>query len=122
MSPQPYPNFESADFLEAHIQTTLDFYEPRVFSQEGGFYGCFLDDGSCYDPDVRQLVASCRYVFNYATAYRLYGQENHLDWAKWGLDYLQTAHKQPNGAYVWQIQVRLYFRVVIQHVLLTVSI
>ena len=62
------PNFESAEFLEQHIQSTLVFYDPRVFSSEGGFYGCFLDNGDCYDPDVRQLVTSCRYVFNYATA------------------------------------------------------
>ncbi|MEP6343535.1 MAG: AGE family epimerase/isomerase [Maricaulaceae bacterium] len=98
------PDFESSDFLEQHIKTTLEFYEPRAFAPEGGFYGCFLDNGHCYDPDVRQLVASCRYVFNYATAYRLYGNAKHLDWAKWGLDYLETAHKQNNGAYAWQIE------------------
>ena len=102
--PQALPNFESSDFLEQHIKTTLAFYEPRVFAPEGGFYGCFLDNGDCYDPDVRQLVASCRYVFNYATSYRLYGNAKHLDWAKWGLDYLETAHKQTNGAYAWQIE------------------
>jgi mannose/cellobiose epimerase-like protein (N-acyl-D-glucosamine 2-epimerase family) len=101
---QQFPNFESSEFLERHIQSTLAFYAPRVFAKEGGFYGCFRDDGSCYDPDVRQLVASCRYVFNYATAYRLYGEAMHLEWAKWGLNYLQTAHKQTNGAYVWQIE------------------
>ncbi len=99
-----YPDFESSDFLEQHIQSTLAFYEPRVFAPDGGFFGCFLDDGTCYDPDVRQLVASCRYVFNYATAYRLYGQKNHLDWAKWGLEYLQSGHRQANGAYAWQIE------------------
>lgn len=99
-----YPNFECAEFLEQHVQSTLAFYEPRVFAPEGGFYGCFLDDGTCFDPTVRQLVASCRYVLNYATAYRLYGKVQHLDWAQWGLDYLETAHKQPNGGYAWQIE------------------
>jgi len=98
------PNFESSEFLEQHIQSTLAFYEPRVFVPEGGFYGCFLDNGDCYDPHVRQLVASCRYVFNYATAYRLYCKPQHLEWAKWGLDYLETSHKQDNGGYAWQIE------------------
>jgi len=98
------PNFESSAFLEQHIQSTFAFYEPRVFAAEGGFYGCFLDNGECYDPHVRQLVASCRYVFNYATAYRLYGKPQHLEWAKWGLDYLETYHKQTNGGYAWQIE------------------
>ena len=98
------PNFESSKFLEQHIQSTLAFYEPKVFSPEGGFYGCFLDNGESYDPHVRQLVASCRYVFNYATAYRLYGKPQHLKWAKWGLNYLEISHKQSNGGYAWQIE------------------
>ena len=98
------PNFESSKFLEQHIQSTLAFYEPRVFSPEGGFYGCLLDNGESYDPHVRQLVASCRYVFNYATAYRLYGKPQHLEWAKWGLNYLEISHKQSNGGYAWQIE------------------
>lgn len=104
MTPSKNPDFESADFLTAHIQSTLAFYEPRVFAEEGGFYGCFLDNGECYDPKVRQLVASCRYVFNYATAYRFHGNPKHLEWAKWGLDYLMTSHKQANGGYAWQIE------------------
>lgn len=96
--------FESLDFLEQHIQATLDFYEPRVFSPEGGFYGCFLDNGDCYDPDSRQLGASARYVLNYATAYRRYGKPQHLDWAKWGLSYLTGTHKQENGHYAWLLE------------------
>ena len=98
------PIFESSDFLERHIQSTLAFYKPRVFSPEGGFYGCFFDNGDCYDPHVRQLVGSARYVLNYATAYRLYGKPQHLKWAQWGLDFLNTAHKQPNGHYAWQLE------------------
>lgn len=99
-----YPNFESSDFLEQHIQSILSFYEPRVFSPEGGFYGCFLDNGDCYDPHSRQLVGSARYTVNYATAYRLYGKPQYLAWAQWGLDYLQSAHKQDNGYYAWLLE------------------
>lgn len=96
--------FEQREFLEDHIQATLAFYDPRVFSKDGGFYGCFLDDGTCFDPNSRQLVGSARYVVNYATAYRLYGDPKHLEWAKWGLDFLNTAHKQPNGHYAWLLE------------------
>lgn len=98
------PDFQSSDFLERHIQSTLAFYEPRVFSSEGGFFGCFLDNGDCFDPDSRQLVGTARYVFNYATAYRLYGKPEYLAWAKHGLDYLIYVHKQPNGHYAWHLQ------------------
>ena len=99
-----YPNFESPAFLEGHIRDTLAFYAPRIYAPEGGFYGCFLDDGTCYDPQSRQLVASTRYVLNYATAYRLYGDPKHLEWAEWGLDYLQEGHRQENGHYAWLIE------------------
>jgi len=89
---QAYPNFESAEFLETHIQSTLDFYAPRVFAKEGGFHSSFLDDGTCTEPSARQLVGSARYVFNYAESYRRYGEAQHLEWAEWGLDFLRTAH------------------------------
>jgi len=101
---KPYPNFETPEFLEAHIRSTLAFYEPRIYAPDGGFYGCFLDDGTCYEPQSRQLVASARYVLNYATAYTLYGEAKHLEWAEWGLEYLQNAHRQDNGHYAWLIQ------------------
>jgi len=99
-----YPDFESAEFLHAHIHDTLGFYEPRIYAPEGGFYGCFLDDGTCYDPHSRQLVGSARYVLNYATAHQFYGNPKHLEWAEWGLDYLQKHHLQDNGHYAWLIE------------------
>lgn len=99
--------FEQRKFLEDHIQSTLAFYDPRVMSKDGGFLGCFLDDGTCFDPDSRQLVGSARYVVNYATAYRLYGDPKYLEWAKWGLDFLTEAHKQPNGHYAWLLEDRV---------------
>lgn len=56
------PDFESPDFLHDRIESILAFYEPRVLAPEGGFRTCFLDDGDCYDPSVRQRVGSARYV------------------------------------------------------------
>ena len=96
--------FERPEFLEKHIASTLAFYDPRVFAKEGGFHGCFLDNGTCFDPDSRQLVGSARYVFNYATAYRLYGNSKDLEWAEWGLDFLTNDHKQPNGHFAWLLE------------------
>jgi len=101
--PLSYPNFQSAEFLESHIESTLDFYAPRAFAAEGGFHSSFLDDGTCTDPGARQLVGSARYVFNYAESYRRYGDAQHLHWAEWGLDFLKTAHRQANGGYAWRL-------------------
>ncbi len=104
MNARDYPNFESSDFLEKHVKSTLSFYDSRVVSKAGGFYGCFLDSGQCFDPHSRQLVGSSRYVFNYATAARLYDNAEYKEWAEWGLDYLTQAHKQENGHYAWLLE------------------
>lgn len=102
-----YPDFEHPGFLEQHIRSTLAFYEPRAFAADGGFYGCFLDNGDCFDPHSRQLVGSARYVLNYATAFRLYGGAQDYEWAKWGLDYLTKWHKQDNGSFAWLLEQNL---------------
>ena len=98
------PNFESSVFLNTHIQSTLEFYNPRVFSPEGGFFSGFTDAGTCLSPRSRQLVGSARYVFNYATAYRLYADPKHRDWAVWGLDFLNSVHRQKNGGFAWLLE------------------
>ncbi len=97
----PQPAFENPEFLEQHVRSILDFYEPRVLSEQGGFHQCFLDNGDIFDTQSRQLVGSSRFVFNYATAYRLYGDVHYKDWAQWGLQYLTESHRQPNGHYAW---------------------
>jgi mannose/cellobiose epimerase-like protein (N-acyl-D-glucosamine 2-epimerase family) len=98
------PNFESPEFLRDHIRSILDFYEPIVRAEDGGFYQCFKDDGKVYDPGMRHLVSSTRFVYNYATAFRFHGKTHHLDWAKEGLDFLQRVHRQPQGHYAWVIE------------------
>ncbi|MGQ7845816.1 AGE family epimerase/isomerase [Granulosicoccus sp. 3-233] len=104
MSIPDSPAFESPDFLQQHIRSILDFYEPRVIGPEAGLRSCFLDNGDCFDPHSRQLVGSARYVVNYATAYRLYGKTNHRQWAERGLDYLTQVHRQENGRYAWLLE------------------
>jgi len=100
----PYPDFESADFLNDHISETLAFYEDRAVDPNGGFFHCFEDDGRVYDHDLRHLVSSCRFVFDYALAYRERGETRHLNKARHGLAYLENFHRQPNGSYAWQLR------------------
>ncbi len=104
MASNYYPDFQDPAFLNSHIHATLDFYAPRVIAPDGGFYGCFLDDGTCFDPGARQLVGSARYTFNYAVAARLYGEAQHCEWAERGLDFLTGTHRQANGHYAWLIE------------------
>lgn len=98
------PDFTSKAFLNQHVQWILAFYEPTVRANDGGFHQCFRDDGSVYDSGMRHLVSSTRFVFNYATAYRLYGTEYYRDWAGDGLDFLVREHRQDSGHYAWVIE------------------
>jgi len=97
------PDFTSADFLNQHVQTILAFYEPNVRAGDGGFHQCFRDDGSVYDSGTRHLVSSTRFVFNYATAHRLYGTAHYKNWASDGLNFLTQIHQQESGHYAWLI-------------------
>lgn len=100
----PEPDFKACEFLQQHIRSILDFYEPRVLAENEGFHQSFLDNGKIYDLHTRQLVGSARFVFNYATAYRVHGNAHYRDWANHGLDYLQQIHRQPSGHYAWLVE------------------
>lgn len=100
MSTNTSPDFASVEFLEQHINFILDFYEGRVVAPDG-FYQCFKDNGDVYDASTRHLVSSTRFIFNYATAYRLYGTTHYREHAEHGLKHLLNKHKQANGNYAW---------------------
>ena len=82
-------NFRSRGFLLGHIRDTLAFYDPRVVDPAGGFFHCFMNDGRVFDPATRTLVASCRFVFNYAKAFRRFGKPDYLEWVRHGIAYLR---------------------------------
>jgi len=102
--PTPPDSFADATFLHRHVRFILDFYEPRVVDPAGGFFQTYLDNGDIYDPELRHLVSSTRFVWNYATAYRHYGTPHYLDWARHGFDFLLDRHKQPGGHYAWELR------------------
>ena len=104
MSSHSIPDFTSTAFLHEHVRSILAFYEPHVKASDGGFHQCFRDDGSVYHSGMRHLVSSTRFVFNYANAFRHYGAAHHRDWARDGLDFLVTQHKQTTGHYAWVVE------------------
>jgi len=98
-------DFRSADFLRAHIAQTMAFYHPRCIDPAGGFFHYFKDDGTVYDAGHRHLVSSTRFVFNYAMAYREFGNPEYLDAAHHGLRYLRDVHRNPvSGGYAWTLR------------------
>ncbi|MFC3551995.1 AGE family epimerase/isomerase [Lysobacter cavernae] len=96
------PWFRSPDFLLDHVRDTMAFYHPRCIDPAGGFFHFFRDDGSVYDHATRHLVSSTRFVFNYAMAYRTFGQADYLDAVRHGVEYLRRVHRDPaSGGYAW---------------------
>ena len=96
------PDFRDPQFLLGHIRHTMAFYHPRAIDPTGGFFHFFRDDGSVYDTHTRHLVSSTRFVFNYAMAFRRFGDEAYLDAAKHGVDYLRNRHRNAlTGGYAW---------------------
>ena len=82
----------------------MSFYDPIALDPTGGFFQRFRDDGTIYDRSTRSLIASARFVFNYAMAYRQFGTPDYLARVRHGLDYLRRAHRNPaTGGYAWQI-------------------
>lgn len=97
-------DFRSREFLLGHIRHTLTFYDKHAFDQSGGFYHCFMNDGQVFDAKSRTLVASCRFVFNYAKAYERFGDPKYLSYTKHGLSYLRDMHRNPKtGGYAWRL-------------------
>ena len=102
-STAPRPDFRSEAFLVKHASSIMDFYHPRCIDPEGGFYHFFRDDGSIYDRDTRHLVSSTRFVFDYAMAWQTFKDERYLSGLRHGLDYLRSAHHDPeSGGYIWE--------------------
>ncbi len=101
----PAPDFRSADVLRQHIADTMAFYHPRAIDPAGGVFQYFRDDGAIYDAGHRHLVSSTRFVFNYAMAYREFGDAQYLEAVRHGLDYLRNVHRNPaTGGYAWTLR------------------
>ncbi len=104
-TPDTAPDFRSPAFLREHIAQTMAFYHPRAIDPAGGFFHYFRDDGSVYDAGHRHLVSSTRFVFNYAMAFREFGNAEYLDAVKHGLRYLREVHRNPaTGGYAWTLR------------------
>ena len=60
-----YPDFENVEFLKDHVQKVLNFYRGSALDPSGGFFHGFQDDGTLFDKDLRHIVSSCRFIFNF---------------------------------------------------------
>jgi len=96
--------FYSRDFLLKHATSILDFYNPRVIDNTGGYYQNFYDDGKHFNDKFRQLVSSTRIIVNYALAGLVYQKKQFIEMAKHGLDYVENIHwQQEQQSYAWTL-------------------
>jgi mannose/cellobiose epimerase-like protein (N-acyl-D-glucosamine 2-epimerase family) len=83
----------------------MAFYQAGALDPAGGFFHYFRDDGSVYDRSHRHLVSSTRFVFNYAMAAHEFGDEEWLQRARHGLNYLREFHRDPHSeGYAWTLR------------------
>ena len=101
--PQPAPDFASADFLRAHVDSILRFYEPVVVDPQGGFFHYLKDDGTVYERSHRHLVSATRWVFNASMALEHTGRGVYRDWAEHGLAHLRR-FVLPSGLSAWTLR------------------
>jgi mannose/cellobiose epimerase-like protein (N-acyl-D-glucosamine 2-epimerase family) len=100
-------DFRDRAFLLEHVADTLAFYAPAAQDPSGGFFHYFKDDGSVYNRTSRHLVSSCRFVFNYAMAYRHFRDPQYLEYARHALAFLRDAHwDATHRGYDWEIEWR----------------
>lgn len=96
--------YYSDSFLTTHIKSILAFYDNRVVDKTGGYFQNYYDNGELFDNEQRQLVSSTRIIVNYAKAGQYFQNEDYLDIARHGLDYLENVHWQAKSQnYAWTL-------------------
>lgn len=98
------PDFHTRTALLDHILHTKRFYDARCVDPSGGFYHFYKDDGTVYDQRTRHLVSSTRFVFNYAMAWRQFGDAADQQRLRHALAFLRDAHRNVHtGGYAWTL-------------------
>ena len=101
---QMAPDFRSRSTLLDHILHTKRFYDARCVDPSGGIYHFYKDDGTVYDARTRHLVSSARFIFNYAMAFRQFGDAADRQRMRHALAFLRQVHRDPRtGGYAWQL-------------------
>lgn len=105
MTTVPLPAPYNRAFLLEHCHSILNFYDPRVIDNEGGYFHNYLNNGDLFEKGMRQLVSSCRIVVNYARASRELHKAEYRDVALHGLAFVEQVHWRPDHqAYAWLLE------------------
>ncbi|WP_029041922.1 AGE family epimerase/isomerase [Cucumibacter marinus] len=98
----PAGRFRTPDFLVGQIRSIIDFYYPvSIDHHYGGFINQLRDDGTVFDSRTKHLVGTTRFIYNYATAGALLGDQDLIRAARHGIEFLDRGHRQPDGSFAW---------------------
>ncbi|QAA21524.1 AGE family epimerase/isomerase [Sporolactobacillus terrae] len=95
-------------WLRRQIFETIDFYDPQCVDQKnGGFFHCYLDDGTVCDRTTKSLVGTARFIYLFSVGTMLGGPAHWKTIAKHGLRFLdEVMRDRINGGYYWQAEER----------------
>ena len=98
-------DYRDPAFLRNHIRSIIAFYHPVCIDREfGGYINQLLDDQTIFDRTTKHLVGTCRFIYNYATAWLVFQDAEYRAAAAQGLRFLHEVHRQPDGGFAWVLQ------------------
>lgn len=102
------PQFFDADWLRTQIFETIRFYDPQCIDQvNGGYYHCYLDDGTICDSEIKSLVGTARFIYIFSVGFMLGGPKHWKSMAEQGLRFLEEVfHDHKYGGYFWMAEKR----------------
>lgn len=95
-------DFQNPQWLKKHIFQILEFYYPKCMDHEnGGYFSCFLDDGTIGDLRTKNLLGIAKLIYLFSIGALL---DSNASWcteaAEHGLKFLQEFHlDKDNGGY-----------------------
>ncbi|MFT8311809.1 MAG: AGE family epimerase/isomerase [Sporolactobacillus sp.] len=100
--------FFDPDWLCKQIFETIDFYDPQCIDRvNGGYYHCYLDDGTICDYETKSLVGTARFIYIFSIGFLLGGPQRWKAMAEHGLRFLEEVmHDHDYGGYFWQAEKR----------------
>lgn len=100
-------DFINPEWLKSHIFHILNFYYPKCLDyKNGGYYNCFLDDGTICDYETKHLVGTARFIYIFSIGAILDSEPSGwLNAAEHGLRFLQEFHLDKQyGGYYWMLK------------------
>lgn len=99
--------FQDPEWLKGQVYSILNFYYPRCMDyKNGGYYNCFLDNGTICDYETKHLVGTSRFIYIFSIGAILGNRPSWcVDCLEHGLKFLQQFHlDQKNGGYYWSLK------------------